>query len=39
VTITGISILRIAGGKIVEEWTEEEILGVLQQLGVFPPPG
>ena len=39
VTITGISILRIAGGKIVEEWTEEDILGVLQQLGVFPPPG
>ena len=39
VTITGISILRIAGGKIVEEWTEDDILGVLQQLGVFPPPG
>ncbi len=39
VTITGNSILRIAGGKIVEEWTEEDILGVLQQLGVFPPPG
>jgi len=36
VTITGISIIRIAGGKIVEEWTEQDMLGVLQQLGVAP---
>ena len=36
VTITGISIIRITGGKIVEEWTEQDMLGVLQQLGVAP---
>jgi steroid delta-isomerase-like uncharacterized protein len=37
VTITGISILRIAGGKIVEEWGEMNSLGMMQQLGAFPP--
>ena len=35
-TVTGISILRIVGGKIAEEWTEMDVLGVLQQLGAFP---
>jgi steroid delta-isomerase-like uncharacterized protein len=36
VTITGISIHRIAGGKIVEEWQEWDSLGLMQQLGVIP---
>ena len=36
-TITGINILRIVGGKIVEEWGEMDMLGMMQQLGVFPP--
>jgi len=36
VTVTGISIIRIVGGKIVEDWTEQDILGLLQQLGVAP---
>jgi predicted ester cyclase len=39
VTITGISILRIAGGKIVEEWGEMNNLGMLQQMGVIPAQG
>ena len=39
VTLTGISILRIVGGKIVEEWGEMDTLGMLQQLGAFPPQG
>jgi steroid delta-isomerase-like uncharacterized protein len=34
VTMTGISILRIVGGKIVEEWGEMDNLGMMQQLGV-----
>jgi steroid delta-isomerase-like uncharacterized protein len=38
VTITGISILRIVGGKIVEEWGESDMLGFMQQLGVVPAP-
>ena len=39
VTVTGISILRIVGGKIVEEWGEMDTLGMLQQLGALPPHG
>ena len=36
VTMTGISIHRIAGGRIVEEWQEWDSLGLMQQLGVVP---
>jgi predicted ester cyclase len=39
VTVTGISIDRIVGGKIVEEWNEIDNLGMMQQLGVVPSPG
>jgi steroid delta-isomerase-like uncharacterized protein len=36
-TLTGISILRIVGGKIVEEWGEMDNLGLMEQLGLLPP--
>jgi steroid delta-isomerase-like uncharacterized protein len=36
-TSTGISIYRIANGKIVEEWAEWDFLGMMEQLGVIPP--
>lgn len=36
ITITGISIHRIASGKIVEEWQEWDSLGLMQQLGIVP---
>ncbi|MBI3287464.1 MAG: ester cyclase [Chloroflexi bacterium] len=39
VTLTGITINRWAGGKIVEGWTEINLMGVMQQLGVVPAPG
>ena len=39
VTITGITISRIEGGKVVEEWEEVDRLGLMQQLGVVPPMG
>ncbi len=39
ITMTGIAIHRIAGGKIVEHWHEIDMLGGLQQLGVIPAPG
>ena len=35
-TMTGIAIYRFAGGKIVEEWMENDTLGMLRQLGVIP---
>lgn len=38
VTATGISIHRIAGGKIAETWNNYDALGMLQQLGVVLGP-
>ena len=38
VTMTGISILRITGGKVAENTVEMDQLGLLRQLGVVPPP-
>jgi len=39
VTATGMSVFRIANGKIVEHWGENDALGVMQQLGLVPVPG
>jgi steroid delta-isomerase-like uncharacterized protein len=39
VTITGITLDRISGGKIEEEWNNFDRLGMLQQLGAAPAPG
>ena len=39
VTVTGIGVSRIAGGKIVEEWGEFDTMGMMVQLGVVSPPG
>lgn len=36
VTFTGILISRIADGKIVEDWENSDVLGMLQQMGVIP---
>jgi steroid delta-isomerase-like uncharacterized protein len=38
VTLTGITIDRLRDGKVVEGWTNLDILGMLQQLGVVPIP-
>jgi steroid delta-isomerase-like uncharacterized protein len=35
-TVTGISISRIADGKIVEDWSNWDALGLMQQLGAVP---
>ena len=35
-TVTGITIDRIVGGRIVESWTNWDTLGLMQQLGVVP---
>ena len=39
VTVTGINITRLDGGKIVEGWTNFDALGMLQQLDVIRAPG
>ncbi len=39
VTIRGNGYIRCEGGKIVEDWTLHDALGMMQQLGVVPPPG
>jgi predicted ester cyclase len=38
VTITGLALYRIVGGKILQAWVEEDIYGMMQQLGVVPAP-
>jgi steroid delta-isomerase-like uncharacterized protein len=40
-TSSGITIFRIADGRIVEEWAESDMLGLLQQVGALaaPKPG
>jgi len=39
VSLTGISIARFAGGKIVEGWVNWDALGLMQQLGVVAESG
>lgn len=39
IAIGGITIYRIAGGKIVEAWEQLDMLGMWQQLGVVTLPG
>ena len=36
VQVSGISIIRFEKGRIVEEWIEEDGLGLMRQLGVLP---
>jgi len=37
-TFSGTTIVRMSEGKIVERWASVDELGLLQQLGVIPPP-
>ena len=39
VTMAGIDIFRIADGRIVELWGQEDVLGMMQQIGAIPSPG
>ncbi len=38
ISVEAISIFRIADGKIAEEWTVWDALGLLQQVGAVPVP-
>ena len=37
-TVTGITIQRVHDGKVAEGWTNWDMLGMLQQLGLAPQP-
>jgi steroid delta-isomerase-like uncharacterized protein len=39
VTVTGIQILRTAGGRIAERWVNFDALGMLRQIGAVSDPG
>ncbi len=39
VSVKGISVVRVVGGKIVEDWVSEDTMGLMQQLGIIPPMG
>jgi predicted ester cyclase len=36
VNYSGVLIQRFVGGKIIEQWTEADLLSLFQQLGVIP---
>ncbi len=38
-TVTGTDIYRMVDGKIVEQWVEVDMLGMMHQLGLLPTPG
>jgi predicted ester cyclase len=38
VSVDAISIFRVADGKITEEWTVWDALGLMQQVGAVPAP-
>jgi steroid delta-isomerase-like uncharacterized protein len=38
VSVTGITIFRVASGKVVETWNQSDRLGMYQQLGLIPEP-
>ena len=38
VTLATVNIVRLVDGQIVENWGEQDNLGLLQQLGVMPAP-
>ncbi|MDB4583410.1 ester cyclase [Draconibacterium sp.] len=39
IEVKGIEVLRIADGKIAENWVSMDNLGMMQQIGVIPPMG
>jgi hypothetical protein len=36
--LNGITILRFAGGRCVERWSQADMLGLMVQIGAIPPP-
>ena len=38
VKVTGLTLMRIQNGQIVERWSEADFLGLMQQIGAVPSP-
>lgn len=38
ITMSGLELFRLAGGKIVESWLAYDNLSLMQQLGIIPTP-
>ena len=38
VTVSGINVYHVRGGRIAQEWEQMDSLGLLQQLGALPSP-
>ncbi len=38
ISVAAVHLFRLEGGKIAEQWCVWDTLGLLQQLGVVPPP-
>jgi steroid delta-isomerase-like uncharacterized protein len=38
VTVTGLTMVRVANGKIQESWVKNDVLGLMQQIGAAPAP-
>jgi steroid delta-isomerase-like uncharacterized protein len=38
IVVQGIVFARISNGRIIEDWTLIDQMGILQQIGVVPPP-
>jgi steroid delta-isomerase-like uncharacterized protein len=39
ITLRGIVVARLTGGRIAEIWGQSDQLGLMQQIGDLPPPG
>jgi steroid delta-isomerase-like uncharacterized protein len=39
ITVMGIDIVRTRNGEILDYWGEFDVMGMLRQLGITPPPG
>ena len=37
--VSGMIMSRVSGGRVEEEWNNFDALGMMQQLGLIPPPG
>lgn len=39
IRVSGVNIMRIADGKIVEHWVQYDMMGMMQQIGAIPEGG